>query len=369
MLNWQGYQDYMLEMTLSTKDDPKAMVNFGDASTGGSASVSFWIARRTRDGLAQWFGETMAFARDPWSVVYFDTTVHPTPPAGGTHLWKSDLSWLVGRTGYAADDLVVAMRSGPPYNHEHADRNGMILKCFGERLVVDPMRPPYAQRDPSWKMRLTPGHSAALVDGKGHQYVSGADGTNASEAVATIIRHGVREGYMFWTSDATPAYQLVLPDVASITRTMITLTTVPAVIVIDKLIKKETPSTLQARFYAFNTDGKGSASTTEGGFTIVRPYAKLLGQAIAGSGVTVRSAVPDIPAEKAVTYPFVEASTIRPQKESILISLLEPLRSNETGTVNVSQENGVYTVVVNRGGAHATVRIFDTGTVPEFEVR
>ena len=141
----------------------------------------------------------------------------------------------------ATDDLVVAMRSGPPFNHEHADRNGMILKCFGERLVVDPMRPPYARLDSSWKMRLTPGHSAALVDGQGHQYVSGVDGTNASEAVATIIRHGTRDGYMFWTSDATPAFQLVLPDVESITRTMITLTRIPAVIVIDKLIKKIDP--------------------------------------------------------------------------------------------------------------------------------
>jgi hypothetical protein len=369
MLNWQGYQDYLLEMTLPAKEDPKATVNFGDASSGGQASVSYWIARKTRDGVAQWFGNTLAYARDIWSVLYLDTTVQATPPVPGTHLWKSDLQWLVGRTGYGEDDLVVAMRSGPPFNHEHADRNGMILKCFGERLVVDPMRPPYARLDSSWKMRLTPGHSAALVDGLGHQYVTGVDGTNASDAVATIIRHGVRDGYMYWTSDATPAFQLVLPDVESITRTMITLTRVPAVIVVDKLIKKSTPSTLQARFYAFNTDGKGSATSAEGGFTITRPTAVLRGQAIAGTGVTVRSALPEIPAERAKTYPFIEASTVRPQKESFLVSVLEPVRGTGRGTAAITMDGNAYKVVFTGTGGTVTVRIMDTGAVPQFEVR
>jgi hypothetical protein len=369
MLNWQGYQDYLLEMTLPAKDDPKATVNFSDASTGGQASVSYWIARKTRDGVAQWFGNTLALARDLWSVLYLDTTVQATPPVAGTHLWKSDLQWLVGRTGYDADDLVVAMRSGPPSNHEHADRNGMILKCFGERLVVDPMRPPYAKLDPSWKMRLTPGHSAALVDGQGHQYVSGVDGTNASEASATIIRHGVRDGYMFWTSDATSAYQLVLPDVESITRTMITLTRIPAVIVVDKLLKKTVPSTLQARFYAFNSDGKGSATAAEDGFAITRPAAMLRGQAIAGSGVSVHSALPEIPAEKAKLYPFVEASTVRPQKESILVSVLEPVRGAGRGTASITMDGGVYTVTFTGTGSTTTVRIQDTGAVPEFGIQ
>ena len=369
LLNWQGYQDYLLGMSLPAADDPTASVNFGDASTGGHASVSYWIARQTRDGVAQWFGNTMAVSHDAWSVLYYDSTVHPTPPVGGNRLWHSDLDWIVGRTGYAPDDLVVAMRSGPPYNHEHADRNGIIVKAFGERLVTDPMRPPYARLDPSWKMRLTAGHSAALVDGQGHQYVSGIDGTNASEARAALIRHGEREGYFFWASDATPAYQLVLPDVASITRTVISLTRVPAVIVIDKLVKKTTPSTLQARFYAYNNDGKGSVATSEDGFAITRPRASLRGLAIAGTGVSVRTALPDIPAEKAVMWPYVEASTARSAKESFLVSVLEPLKAGTRGTATVTQGNGAYTVVIRGDGAPVTVRIWDAGAVPIFEVR
>jgi hypothetical protein len=174
---------------------------------------------------------------------------------------------------------------------------------------------------------------------------------------------------MYWTSDATPAFQLVLPDVESITRTMITLTRVPAVIVIDKLIKKSTPSTLQARFYAFNTDGKGSATSTEGGFTITRPTAVLRGQAIAGSGVTVHSALPEIPAERAKTYPFIEASTVRPQKESFLVSVLEPVRGTGRGSAVITMDGDAYKVVFTGTGGTVTVRIMDTGAVPEFEVR
>ena len=369
LLNWQGYQDYLLGMSLPAKDDPTASVNFGDASTGGHASVSYWIARQTRDGVAQWFGSTMAVSHDAWSVLYYDSTVQATPPVAGTRLWHSDLDWIVGRTGYGPDDLVVAMRSGPPFNHEHADRNGIIVKAFGERLVTDPMRPPYARLDSSWKMRLTPGHSAALVDGQGHQYVSGIDGTNASEAHASLIRHGERDGYFFWTSDATPAYRLVLPDVASITRTVITMTRLPAVIVIDKLVKKTTPSTLQARFYAYNNDGKGSVATSEEGFSITRPHASLRGLAIGGTGVSVRTAVPDIPAAKAAMWPFIEASTARSAKESFLVSVLEPVRGGARGTATVTHENGVYTVVFPRGGVPVTVRIQDAGRVPVFEVR
>ena len=218
-------------------------------------------------------------------------------------------------------------------------------------------------------MLLTPGHSAALVDGQGHQYVSGNEGTNSSEARASIIRHGVRDGYMFWTSDATAAYRLVIPDVEVITRTMITLTRVPAVIVIDKLIKKTTPSTLQARFYAFNTDGKGSATAAEEGFAITRPSAMLRGLAIAGSGVAVHSALPDIPAERAKTYPFIEASTVRPQKESFLVSVLEAVRGTGRGSATVTAEGGVYTVKFTGAGGQVTVRIMDTGAVPEFEIR
>ncbi len=369
LLNWDGYQKYLLEMTLPAREDPHAIVNFSDAGTGAHASVSFWISRHTRDGLARWFGEHLALSRDIWSVLYYDTTVQASPPVQGTHVWHSNLDWIVGRTGYGMDDLVVAMRSGLPSNHEHADRNSLIVKCFGERLIVDPMRPPYSFRDPAWKMRLTAGHSAVLIDGLGHQYVDGHEGTNASQAVATIIRSGEREGCFFWTSDATSAYQLVQPDVASITRTVIALPRIPAVVLVDKVIKQTIPSTIQARFYTYNSDAKGSIDAGASGFTVKRPSARLFGYAATAAGVLCRTGFPDIPPEQSRLHPYVDVSTTQPQKEICLVTVLLPAANEVAGNVTVLRDSTTYAIAIPTSGRIANVYIRDTGVVPEFEVR
>jgi hypothetical protein len=369
MINWNGYQDYLLEMTLPTLDDPHAIVNFSDAGTGAHSSPSFWIARETRDGLARWYGENLALTRDMWSILYYDPTVPITPPLQRPHIWSSDIGWIVGRTGYQPADLVVALRSGDASNHEHADRNSIIVKCFGERLVVDPMRPPYSFRDPSWKMRLTAGHSALLIDGKGHQYVDGHEGTNASQATAKIIRRGERDGYFWWTSDATSAYALVQPDVQSVTRTVLTLTDPAAVIVIDKVIKKSEPSTIQARYYAYNSDGKGTIAATKDAFTVIRPNALMVGSASSEAGVTYTSALPDIPAEKALLYPYAEVGTVEAGKEVCLVTVLLPTSSNSTVvTTSVTRDGSVHTGHISAGSRSISVRVIDSGAVPEFQV-
>jgi len=369
MLNWTGYQDYLFAMTQPTMEDPSAIVNFSDAGAAAHASVSFWISRQMRDGSARWFGENLAQSRDLLSVLYFDPTVPSIPPPKQNLLWHSDLDWIVGRTGYGPQDLVVALRSGGPYNHEHADRNGLIVKCYGERLVVDPFRPPYARRDPAWKMRLTPGHSAVLIDGIGHQYVDGSEGTNASQASASIVRRGERQGYFFWTSDATPAYALVLPDVRAVTRTVVTLTELPAVVIVDKVIKKTTPSTVQARFYGFNSDDKGTVSVQQDAFTITRPHARLTGAAASGSGVAYTAALPEIPPAQARLFPYANMGTVQPANEICLVTVLLPSPSTgQPGNARVDREGAVYTAHVTLGSRTASVRVIDSGAIPEFQV-
>jgi hypothetical protein len=369
MLNWNGYQDYLLAMTMPTDDDPHGIVNFSDAGTGAHASASFWISKQTRDGLARWFGENLALSRDIWSVLYYDPSVPLTPPPQRTNLWCSDLGWIVGRSGYGPADLVVAMRSGGPYNHEHADRNGLIVKCYGERLVVDPMRPPYSFRDPAWKMRLTAGHSCILIDGIGHQYVDGHEGTNASLASASIIRRGERQGYFFWTSDATPAYALVLPDVQSVTRTVVTLTEIPAVVVIDKIVKKNVPSKVQARYFAHNSDGKGSIVAADSSLTVMRPHARLAVRAASNAGLTYATMLPDIPPAQAQLYPFAEIGTTQPEKEICLVTILQPYHPGGAGeAARIVRDGSIYTAQFSLGGRSATVEVFDSGVVPEFQV-
>jgi hypothetical protein len=192
------------------------------------SAVPFWIAGRFGDERAQWFGREMTRGHDLWSVLWYKNGLGSDRPRNEARIYRSDLDWIVGRNGYRVDDLVVAMRSGGPSNHEHADRNSIIVKCFGETLVADPYRPPYSYADPSWALRTTAGHSALLIDGEGHQYHDGSEGTNASDAYAEIIRVGERTGYLYWVSDATRAYELVDEDVGSVTRSVVVLNDVPA---------------------------------------------------------------------------------------------------------------------------------------------
>jgi hypothetical protein len=370
LLNWPGYQTYLLEMSLSTRNDPSAIVNFSDAGSGALASGSFWIARHTRDGLAQWFGENLSVRRDPWSVLWYDRSIPAAAPSPGPRLWKSELDWIVGRSGYGPEDLVVAMRSGPPQNHEHADRNSLIVKCYGEKLVVDPMRPPYNFADPAWRMRLTEGHSAVLIDGKGHQYVDGREGTNASKAEATIVRWGERDGHTFWTSDATPAYALTVPDVRSVIRTVIILYRIPAVVVLDKIIKQNEPSLVQARFYADNTDGKGTVAADGSSFTVVRPHAMLGGRSIGSAGTTFRAGRPPIPEQQAVLHPFADVSSATPARDILLITVLLPLKnSSELATVQLTSKGNVYSAHIGDDLRAVNLRVIDDGTIPAFEVR
>jgi hypothetical protein len=208
-----------------------------------------------------------------------------------------------------------------------------------------------------------------LIDGKGHHYVDGREGTNASQASASIIRCGEREGYFFWTSDATPAYQLVIPDVSSVTRTVVALTNFPAVVVVDKVIKQNTPSTIQARFYALNSDGKGNVAAAKEGFTVTRPYARLAGSAASAAAVQYVSAIPDIPPTLAQLHPYADVVTEKPAKEICLVTVLLMTPAGVPGgTAQVSRDGVTYTARMSAASRSALVKVVDSGAVPEFEV-
>ena len=129
-INWPGFLDYALNLSLPTAIDPASVINFGDVSRGLPSSVPFWIDTHIRDPHAAWLASNRAAMHDFWSVLWASpSNAPPTPPPQNPTLWRSDLEWIVSRTGYEKEDLVVAMRSGPPFNHEHADRNSIILAC------------------------------------------------------------------------------------------------------------------------------------------------------------------------------------------------------------------------------------------------
>lgn len=371
IVNWSGYVRFLQEMTMPTNDNPYEIINFSDAGQGAFSSVAFWTADQQHDRRAQWYGKNLARGHDQWSVLWYNPTITAEPPSPQPHIYKADLDWLVARTGYSRQDLVVAMRSGGPMNHEHADRNSIIVKAFGEQLVTDPHRPPYSFTDPSWMMRHTAGHSAVLIDGQGHHYVDGREGTNSSKAWAHIVRAGERSDYLFWCSDATPGYQIVNPDVASITRTVVVLHELPAIVLLDKVQKKTMPSQVELRFFAYNNDGKGQISADNNGFTTVRPASQMRG--LTGGSVQTTYAVDHlpIPPEKANMYPFAQVSSKNAQKESLLITILLPEKGDggkATGSIKWLEKEGCYRIIVNNSGKRKEVRVFDSGRIPEFGV-
>jgi hypothetical protein len=373
-LNWAGYVDYLCGMSMATADDPTAIVNFGDAGGGSTSSVPFWVAAREGDKKAQWFGDVLAREHDIWSLLWLSETEASAPPESPS-LWHSSLDWVVARTGYRPDDLVVAMRSGGPANHEHADRNSIIVKWGGEVLVADPPRPPYAYTDPAWMMRTTAGHSAVLVDGAGHQYHDGSEGTNPSDAWAHIVRIGERDGYMFWTSDATTAYALVNDDIASVTRTVYVFTAMRSALIVDTVVKREVPSTFEARFFGDNRDGGCSIEPEmiEGGgarLIVRRPLASATITGVSAAGVRSTQGRLPIPDETAAINPFGSLTTQTPSVAATMVAFVAPFRGAELPDVSlVATGDGVVEVIARHGVNRVRCTVSESGPIPAVVVR
>lgn len=389
MVDWKGYVKYLLEMSMPTYEDKSAVANFGDNVDNATAVVPFWVARQTGDQTSQWLGQTLADNRretylesgqikirlhhssqDEVGVIWYDDKVKAVAPPQKPYLWKCDLDWIVGRTGYEIEDLVLAMRSGGPGNHEHADRNSIILKCYGEMLVADPLHSPYNFKDPSWMMRTTAGHSAILIDGHGHEYINGHEGTNSSKAHAKITEWKHMDNYMFWVSDATPAYQMVLPDVKSITRTVIMFPGSRAVILLDKVIKKEHPSDIQARFFVRSYYGRGKLEVNKNGFKTIRPHAWLHGFSRGSTAIHYINGRLPIPKEVADKHPFAEVQTSEKSMAPFLVTVLLPEHNNETNLKAEITKKGrdVYEVTIQSPSGKERCVITDKGPVPEFKI-
>ena len=56
-----------------------------------------------------------------FAIVWYDKSVEPLPPDASLRNTRFSNDWMVARTGWGERDTVVALRSGGPANHEHAD--------------------------------------------------------------------------------------------------------------------------------------------------------------------------------------------------------------------------------------------------------
>ncbi len=368
-IDFVGMMEYNLSMFMPHHLEPRGSVNFGDAGNSLKSDIGFWVAGKARDGLSQYIALNYPGKQDIFSLLYYDPAVKPLPPGEKGYFNKLEFDWITTRTGYEIDDLVVAMRSGPPTNHEHADRNSILLKAYGEILLADRKHPTYDYRNPEWLLRTSPAHNTVLIDGQGHQYHNGEEGTNASKSEAKIVRYGQRNGYDFWASDATQAYALINPDVKSVTRTTLVFHKIPCLIVLDKLIKKNEPSILSARWHIENSDSNGSGEVDGNSFTIKRPHAKFYGVCAGSPEISNDYSFLPLPESK-VKFPFVEIKTVQNSKEHFIVMAGTPLRDNENEpNIEIERtEDGSWLIKVDKDDSSLKLRVFDQDELPEFEV-
>ena len=204
-------------------------------------------------------------------------------------------------------------------------------------------------------LRLTSSHTAVLIDGKGHQYHDGHEGTNASWAEAAIVAFEPADQQLVATSDATEAYRLVLPDVRLVRRTIIFLKP-DILLLVDRIALKSTPVPVQLRFQVDNFDGKGSAAATDHGFTISRPGATLSARIDGATPITVRVDTIPLTADHGI-HPFAEVQAAAALDHQLLTVCTAQKRPDSHGLLSVNREGAVWTVTGRHNARTVNVRI------------
>jgi hypothetical protein len=355
LINFPGTIRYGLQMSMPTIGKPDDCVNFGDASTVGDVSVAAWVARKSRDPIAQYVTTSVSEVKTHYGAIWYDPSMEVKTPGPELYDVRFTNDIVVSRTGWDTDSSVVALRSGGPANHEHADRNSVVFKAFGERLLHDPLHAAYPYTLPHWVLRLTAAHTAVLINGKGHQYHDGHEGTNASWAEARVVQYKPSEHTLVVTSDATDAYRLVNSDVALVRRTVVFLK--PDILLLfDRVKLTASMSKVQLRFQIYNEDGKGDSETMQTGFLIKRPQATLRGTIVASTPFAMRSGVHTTPKDIGV-YPYLEAEAGESLDHQILTICTAQRAGKEHGKVTHTLQGAVLTVKIEHNGQPKTIRI------------
>ena len=363
LINFPGTVRYGLQMSMPTIGHPDDCVNFGDASTVGDVSVAAWVARHSRDRVAQYVATSLSQINAYQGAVWYDPTVEPTTPGPDLYDVRFANDIVVSRTGWDTDSSVVALRSGGPANHEHADRNSVIFKAYGERLLHDPLHAAYPYTLPHWILRLTEAHTAVLINGKGHQYHDGHEGTNASWAEAHVVQYRPSGQTLVVTSDATEAYRLVIPDVSLVRRTVVFLK--PDILLLfDRVRMTSAKSKVELRYQVYNDDNHGVLRTAETGFVIERPSASLQGTIVASTPFAMRSGVHPIPKDIGV-YPYIEAEASESLDHRMLTICTAQKAGKAHGKVTHIENGSIWTVKVEHNGQSKTVQLNGDEELPD----
>ena len=351
---------------MPTAGKPGDCVNFGDVSTFGDNAVAGWVSTRFKDPLAQY---TAANAGEPlyqYGLVWYEPDAPSAPPPPEMLDSRNTLDLVVSRTGWDERACVVGFRSGGPANHEHADRNSVVFAAYGERLFHDPFKAAYPYTQPHWVLRLTKAHTAVLINGEGHQYHNGSEGTNASWAMSRVTAYRTGPGWMTVTSDATEAYELVTPDVARVDRTLVYLKP-DVLLLLDRVQLKTTPLPVQARFQVYGDDLKAKLTMDGTTFRIERPAANLQAQVHASGGVTVRPGKFDLTPDHG-HHEFAEVESAAAIGHTLLtVATVQPTGGTH-GTLTVARAGAVWRVTGTHRGQKVDVTLRTAETLPAITI-
>ncbi len=334
--NFPAMVRYVQMVTLPTRDNPGGCINIGDAFMTSGAEPLAWIGRHFRDSTANHLvlqpGTIRELPCSAWAAIWFDPTV-PARRSADLPLDRVLFPGIVvSRSGWTASDSVLSFRSGEPENHEHADRNSLLFSAHGERLLNDPLKAAYPRQDPKWLLRLPAAHTALLIDGRGHVYHEGEQGTNASTAVAHLVDHRVGPDWMFAVSDATDAWRRAGLPVTRVQRSVLFFK--PDILVVLDEVNLTTVLPVETRWQVYNQDNQGSVAATATAFTITRPHATLQAAALSTATYAVASATLPLPADGG-SYPFAAISSPpAPAHRLLTVSTASP-RGEAHGTLNV----------------------------------
>lgn len=326
------------------------IVNFSDSGTGLDVSSAPWVGQVANDPLASFVAANAGEMKQYPALVWYRAGAPVQPPGPELHDVRLSNDWVVSRTGWRPEDGVVAFRSGGPSNHEHADRNSVIFKAYGERLFHDPFRAAYVPANPRWLLRQTAAHTAVLIDGQGHQYHDGHEGTNSSLAFARIVDYRTGPAWMTATSDATDAYSLVLPGVILVTRTLLFLK--PDILVLLDRIRLKAPAPVQLRFQAFNEDNRAVVTVGKNQFGIRRPLASTAATIVADGSFVVQAGQLDLPAVEGV-FPYAEVVSPAANDHAILTACTAAPAEEAHGELHLAREAGGWRITCRH--RHRTV--------------
>ena len=341
--------------------DPRHdLVNFGDSGTAIDVSVATWVARTTRDPLSHYAALNTGVLKHYHAAFWHrpDSAV-PLAPGPELHDVRMSNDWVVSRTGWKTEDTVLAFRSGGPANHEHADRNSLLFKAHGERLFNDPFKAAYDPRHPRWLLRLTEAHTSVLIDGRGHQYHDGHEGTNSSWASARVLAFEILPNGMTATSDATEAYRLINDTVRSVERTVVLLK--PDILLILDRVTLTRPQPVELRFQVFNDDGRGTARASTNTFSIQRPHATLSAAVHSSAGpVPCVTGQLNLPAVEGV-FPFAQALSDNALRHELLTVASAAPAGDMHGSLIARHRDGAWTVDGTHRGRAVAVTLTTSG--------